>query len=599
MRLRLTVLSGFLVTLTLSILYLGNWIGPSASSIKTVTHASFAWRGPSSQTTQAKMVALPHSWNQSDFLAEVLGIYHVTLPRHDEHESLAISVANYMPKTEIQLDGKLLPWTRLTGNIGQVAFTSIGTIAPGQSIEFRVPQHYGMRGGLGEIYVGPEKALLQRAWVISILRDVAYLWVIGMTMAVGFVSFGMFWFRRSPFLLVLAYAALAGSTRFALPYIFGYWSDDGIELALYQFLGASMAISVAFLVMRASGHSSTLHVGVIMFCVGLIAALLFSQTGSLAFRRGISIGLPLLLFGYVLLLSWQTLLRKRYSLLLAVLTLILIRSVMIVVAALENEGLLSYYDLNNQTKVTPLLIVVGALIATRYISEAFRTFELTNGRLHQEVDTYKAKLAVISERERVRAIEQAAANERSHWMQEIHDGLGSHLIAARFIADKASDVNDLQRVKNSIDDGIEELRELVDALSPGQTTVPSILGAMRYRMNSRFESAGVQMRWEVDPKIEAKEIGATDALNVQRITQEALTNILKHSQAQTVSIHIFTLGGYIVVRIDDDGIGFKPDERTSGRGLSNMRERARRCQGEILWITMTPGTRVELRLPNS
>ena len=196
------------------------------------------------------------------------------------------------------------------------------------------------------------------------------------------------------------------------------------------------------------------------------------------------------------------------------------------------------------------------------------------------------------------AVQQAASAERLHWMQEIHDGLGSHLIAARFLADKVDDPRGLDAVKESIDDSLEDLRELVESLSPEPSTLPALLGALRYRIAPRYEKTGLSLLWSVDPMIKAGELSPAAALNVQRITQESLTNILKHAQASTVRVHIFTDGPSIVLRIEDDGKGFDPGKTYAGQGIESMKKRARDCGGGLTLTALNPGTRVELILPN-
>jgi signal transduction histidine kinase len=202
------------------------------------------------------------------------------------------------------------------------------------------------------------------------------------------------------------------------------------------------------------------------------------------------------------------------------------------------------------------------------------------------------------EQEKKLAVDQASETERLRWLHEIHDGLGSHLIAARFLADKAKSLEDFEIVKQSIDEGIEELRELVDSLSPEPSTLPELLGAMRYRITNRFESAGITLRWIVEPMIEAGDLSPIEALHVQRIAQEALTNILKHANASTVCVHIFTQGPLMILRIDDDGAGFDRKGEQRGNGLVSMQARAQKIGGEITLSNLASGTRVELIISN-
>ena len=587
-----------LACLVMSVLYFGYWVGPSASSILVVKDADYILQTPQVASKPAVHVSLPHEWPEIDTASGVAGVYRITLPTFETHHDWAVSVSDYMPNMEITLAGEILPQERLTGHIGQVAFARLGTVEAKQVIEFRVPQHFSFQGGIGKIRIGPVKLLKRQALIISIARELSHLWSVGITLVVFVVSLGVYWFRREPFLLALSYSTAALSLRLALPYILGYWSNDGLELAIYLFSSLNVIVGLSFMVLLATEKNIGKLVPFILLCLTVIASIIFSQTGSLEFRRGIGISFSLIFGAITFALCWRELLVKRYWILLAILTLALIRFCVVTASFIVHHGQFGYADNNNQTLITPLAILAAILIGSRHVYAAFKNYELINGQLRHEVEAYKMELVAGAEREKAMAAEQAAANERIHWMQEIHDGLGSHLISARFIADKASSVSDIKKVKNSIDDGIEELRELVESLSPEKSTVPSILGAMRYRLKARFESAGIKMRWDVDPMIEAAEITAKQALSVQRIAQEALSNVLKHSQARTVNIHIFTQENSIVVRIEDDGRGFIPNETSSGRGIANLKRRAQECNGEISWIAMHPGTRIELRLQN-
>jgi signal transduction histidine kinase len=130
------------------------------------------------------------------------------------------------------------------------------------------------------------------------------------------------------------------------------------------------------------------------------------------------------------------------------------------------------------------------------------------------------------------------------------------------------------------------------------STVPNLLGALRYRMITRFEAADIKLRWHVNPTIDASELTSKQALNVQRIVQEALTNILKHAKATTVLIEISTQADWMVVRIEDDGIGLQDADSIRGHGMINMQNRAQECNGDIRWTRLIKGTQVELRIQN-
>jgi signal transduction histidine kinase len=88
---------------------------------------------------------------------------------------------------------------------------------------------------------------------------------------------------------------------------------------------------------------------------------------------------------------------------------------------------------------------------------------------------------------------------------------------------------------------------------------------------------------------------------VYRVAQEALHNAAKHARAGHLELRLSHTRGHLVLRICDDGRGFRPDSIFPGHlGLRSMRERAA-VVGGVLDISSAPGkgTRVTLRVPTA
>ncbi|MBI1958763.1 MAG: ATP-binding protein, partial [Candidatus Rokubacteria bacterium] len=63
--------------------------------------------------------------------------------------------------------------------------------------------------------------------------------------------------------------------------------------------------------------------------------------------------------------------------------------------------------------------------------------------------------------------------------------------------------------------------------------------------------------------------------------QELMTNILRHAQAEHVSIELYEREGTLLLAVEDDGVGFTPSETAEGTGITGMRERAALVNGSI------------------
>jgi signal transduction histidine kinase len=77
------------------------------------------------------------------------------------------------------------------------------------------------------------------------------------------------------------------------------------------------------------------------------------------------------------------------------------------------------------------------------------------------------------------------------------------------------------------------------------------------------------------------------SLELYRLIQEALNNILKHAKASSVNIRIYSDPNILIIEIEDDGIGFdaQKESRSGGMGLETMQERAAALGGELIIST--------------
>jgi signal transduction histidine kinase len=86
---------------------------------------------------------------------------------------------------------------------------------------------------------------------------------------------------------------------------------------------------------------------------------------------------------------------------------------------------------------------------------------------------------------------------------------------------------------------------------------------------------------------------------VYRIVEEALTNVMRHASATTVTISVQHSGERLNVVVQDDGAGFEPSRRTltagTGMGLLCMEERARLLDG-LVELDSAPGRGAAVRL---
>lgn len=186
--------------------------------------------------------------------------------------------------------------------------------------------------------------------------------------------------------------------------------------------------------------------------------------------------------------------------------------------------------------------------------------------------------------------------ERQRLMRDVHDGVGSHLIALLRLAE--SGATSPAEMAELLREAIEELRLTIDSLEPLEHDLATLLATLRHRVGRRLESAGLTLEWAMADMPPLPWLEPAQALQVLRLVQEAISNVIKHARAHTLRVSARAEGEALEVCIADDGCGFDAAVASAGQGMASMRQRAQALGAELL-IDAAPGrgSRVQLRLP--
>jgi signal transduction histidine kinase len=193
--------------------------------------------------------------------------------------------------------------------------------------------------------------------------------------------------------------------------------------------------------------------------------------------------------------------------------------------------------------------------------------------------------------------ERAARAERERMQRDLHDGLGAQLVAALAAAER--EPQDSTAVQRAVRLALGELRSAVDSLDESDANLDAALGAMRARLEPLVQHGAARLAWRVETKLPAIRLDPQQSLHLLRILQEAIANAVKHSGARSIEVASGALesGGHrgAFVEVRDDGRGLA--SASPGRGLTNMRQRARLLGGELTLASDESGTRVRVWLP--
>ncbi|MBK6929364.1 MAG: hypothetical protein IPH12_00295 [Saprospirales bacterium] len=211
-------------------------------------------------------------------------------------------------------------------------------------------------------------------------------------------------------------------------------------------------------------------------------------------------------------------------------------------------------------------------------------------------DFYESTNKVLAERRN--ALVLGVETERKRVAQEIHDGIGVLLSSTKMKlaalrtrlkgqADLYQETGDLLA---NIDQAHEEMRGLAYNLMPKSLEklgLPQAIEGTVSRMRRHYPA----VHWHFYSNFNNGQLDDLTKINLFRIAQEMLHNVLQHAQATDVHLQLLLRDRHILLSIEDNGIGFQPKAHTlrTGIGLSNIRYRAEDVLKGHVTIESSPG----------
>jgi signal transduction histidine kinase/ligand-binding sensor domain-containing protein len=277
------------------------------------------------------------------------------------------------------------------------------------------------------------------------------------------------------------------------------------------------------------------------------------------------------------------------------------------VLAANSDGLWNMIGTSVGVVVTPpfyrtrwFYALVG-LVAAGLAFGVYETRLLRLRRAHAAQAAFSRQLIESQERER----ERIAA--------ELHDGLGQNLLVIKnwaLLGLRAPAVvgghEQLDEISAATSQAIDEVREIAYNLRPYQMDEIGLAQALRAMLRKVAASSGIEIVADVDAANGAlpKEL----EINLYRVVQEGINNIIKHSGATRAEVIISRSSRQLLVTIADDGKGFDPNGAATGRtdvssqrrgfGLTGIGERARMLSGELtVQSELGRGTTLSIRIP--
>jgi PAS domain S-box-containing protein len=191
----------------------------------------------------------------------------------------------------------------------------------------------------------------------------------------------------------------------------------------------------------------------------------------------------------------------------------------------------------------------------------------------------------------------AQERERFELGQELHDNINQILATSKLYLDVAIEEKEprmelLAKSRKNISVAIEEIRKLTkDLIAPSLNDL-GLTQSIKELIRSIQSVGKMKIRLNISG-LDEEALLPEQKINIYRIIQEQLNNILKHAQAGTVVIELNKVKEQVRLRLADDGKGFDPRMRRKGVGISNIISRAELYNGKVE-IESAPGKGCQL-----
>ncbi|KIP20751.1 Oxygen sensor histidine kinase nreB [Anoxybacillus ayderensis] len=203
----------------------------------------------------------------------------------------------------------------------------------------------------------------------------------------------------------------------------------------------------------------------------------------------------------------------------------------------------------------------------------------------------------------VKKLTEAKEEEHKRLAQELHDGVGQSLYSISIALDNIIQrVQDeklhayVKEVREELGRVMEDVKLYAQQLRPKSLdalglipTIQSLIQSLQSKMPNTLFSFQTNVYTRLSPTME---------INLYRIIQEALHNVMKYAKATEVRISIEQTERELLVSVADNGVGFHVEEKREGLGLKHIQERVFHLGGETT-ITSAPmeGTTIFVRVP--
>jgi len=198
------------------------------------------------------------------------------------------------------------------------------------------------------------------------------------------------------------------------------------------------------------------------------------------------------------------------------------------------------------------------------------------------------------------AIIKAQQEERSRISADMHDDLGAGMTSIRLYSEIAKNkigdmkIEEIEKISASADELLNNMNAIIWSMSNENDSLWNMVAYIRSYTFEYLENNRIQTNFIIPERLPAIQVSGEIRRNIFLVVKEALHNIVKHSGASMVNIHLAKEPEGLSLTIYDNGKGISQENtRPSGNGLKNMKKRMQAMNIELS-IVNNNGTTIRL-----
>lgn len=270
----------------------------------------------------------------------------------------------------------------------------------------------------------------------------------------------------------------------------------------------------------------------------------------------------------------------------------------------DSKGLDSFIQINSKKPCTPIIVLSGlsdiqvalsaiAKGAQDYLLKGEFDEKILMKSIQYSIERKKIFQKVIEKNERYNTIAKATIQtqelERKEIGVELHENINQVLATANLYINFAMTENEkrddlLLKSRELISQAISEIGNLTQSLVPSALFDIGLKEALEEMVAKIYRHHGLHIKLITKDMVFEK-LSNSKKLTIYRIVQEQMNNILKHSQAREAQIELRTGKNIFHLTINDNGVGFDPENKYRGVGFENIITRLQMHEGRLAVAT--------------